>query len=63
MSATVAEFANLVLRQVADQVVTDEPTASPEATSRCGGGNQYDGHMGLRISSVFVIMIGSAFGM
>ncbi|KAJ5608832.1 Zinc/iron permease fungal/plant [Penicillium herquei] len=28
----------------------------------CSNGNGYDGHMGLRISSIFVIMIGSTFG-
>ncbi|KAI0017565.1 ZIP zinc/iron transport family [Xylariomycetidae sp. FL0641] len=28
----------------------------------CGGGNEYDGRMGLRISSIFVIMVGSFLG-
>ncbi|KAJ5751764.1 Zinc/iron permease fungal/plant [Penicillium odoratum] len=28
----------------------------------CSNGNDYDGHMGLRISSIFVILIGSTFG-
>ncbi|KAJ5805518.1 Zinc/iron permease fungal/plant [Penicillium pulvis] len=28
----------------------------------CSSGNDYDGRMGLRISSIFVIMIGSTFG-
>jgi solute carrier family 39 (zinc transporter), member 1/2/3 len=29
----------------------------------CSGGNGYDGRLGLRISSVFVIAAGSLFGM
>lgn len=29
----------------------------------CGGGNEYDGRMGLRISSIFVIGFGSMLGM
>lgn len=28
----------------------------------CDAGNEYDGRMGLRISSIFVIMVGSMFG-
>jgi zinc transporter 1/2/3 len=56
MSA-MADFANLVLRQ-ADNV---EPAA--EEKPACGGMNEYDGRMGLRIAAVFVILIGSSFGM
>lgn len=29
----------------------------------CGGGNEYDGRMGIRISSIFVIGFGSMMGM
>ncbi len=29
----------------------------------CGGGNEYDGRMGLRISAIFVIGVGSMLGM
>ncbi|GAQ07163.1 zinc-regulated transporter 1 [Aspergillus lentulus] len=32
------------------------------ATPSCNTGNEYDGRMGLRISSIFVIMVGSMFG-
>ncbi|PKX98309.1 low-affinity Zn(2+) transporter ZRT2 [Aspergillus novofumigatus IBT 16806] len=32
------------------------------ATPSCDTGNEYDGRMGLRISSIFVIMVGSMFG-
>lgn len=31
-------------------------------TIECGAGNEYDGRLGLRISSIFVIMVGSLFG-
>lgn len=57
MSATVVELANLVLRQAAV-----EPEEVEEAPPSCGGANAYDGRMGLRISSVFVILVGSSFG-
>lgn len=58
MSTTVIEFANLVLRQS-----TEDPTQiAVDAPPACGGGNSYNGRMGLRISSVFVILIGSTFG-
>lgn len=30
--------------------------------STCTGGNEFDGRIGLRISSIFVIMVGSAIG-
>ncbi|KAI5304450.1 hypothetical protein KEM56_006486 [Ascosphaera pollenicola] len=30
--------------------------------NECGGGNEYDGRQGVRISAIFAIMIGSAFG-
>lgn len=54
MSAAVVEFANLALRQSAE--------GPAEAPPSCGGGNAYNGQMGLRISSVFIILIGSTFG-
>lgn len=31
-------------------------------TIECGGGNEYDGRLGLRISSIFVILAGSLIG-
>jgi hypothetical protein len=38
-------------------------TASYTVTVECGGGNEYDGRLGLRISSIFVIGAGSLLGM
>lgn len=58
--ATPLELARLVVRQA-----TDTPAATPEedATSgTCATGNDYDGRMGVRISSIFVILIGSCLG-
>ncbi|PWY80566.1 putative plasma membrane low affinity zinc ion transporter [Aspergillus heteromorphus CBS 117.55] len=39
-----------------------EPLHTLVARDTCETGNGYNGHMGLRISSVFVILIGSTFG-
>lgn len=56
MSAAVVEFANLALRQSVAEITV------PDAPPSCSGGNAYNGQMGLRISSVFIILIGSTFG-
>ncbi|KAJ4357562.1 low-affinity Zn(2+) transporter zrt2 [Didymosphaeria variabile] len=50
------EVARLVLRQ-AEEGADDEPSPG-----HCLGNNDYDGRMGIRISSIFVILIGSLFG-
>lgn len=61
MSASVIEFANLVLRQATDPAAILDITAA-DVPPPCGGGNTYDGRLGLRISSVFVILVGSTLG-
>jgi zinc transporter 1/2/3 len=38
------------------------PQLPESVTIECDGGNEFDGRLGLRISSIFVILIGSAFG-
>ncbi|KAJ5095720.1 hypothetical protein NUU61_005076 [Penicillium alfredii] len=38
------------------------PTLFKRAGDACESGNEFDGRMGLRISSIFVIMVGSLFG-
>lgn len=48
------ELARLVLRQDAG--------SETEATPTCEGSNEYDGRMGVRISSIFVILVGSTWG-
>ena len=55
MDAATMDLARLVLRQEAAS-----PEAQPE--DECGG-NGYDGRMGVRISAIFVILVGSLFGM
>ena len=32
-------------------------------TVTCGGANEYDGRLGVRISAIFVILVGSMAGM
>ncbi|KNG47257.1 membrane zinc transporter [Stemphylium lycopersici] len=53
MAAAALDMASLVLRQ-ADTL--------PEAPVTCGGSNEYDGRMGVRISSIFAILVASSFG-
>jgi zinc transporter 1/2/3 len=60
MSGSTVEFVNLFLRQVTE---TDPAAEEVEEVPACGGANEYDGRMGLRISAVFVILAGSTFGM
>jgi zinc transporter 1/2/3 len=48
------EVARLVLRQEGD--------SEPEELVTCSGSNDYDGRMGVRISAIFVILVGSLWG-
>ena len=57
MASTAFEIARLVLRQ--DQ---GEETQPGEVITG-GSDNEYDGRMGTRVSSIFVIMVASSFGM
>ncbi|OAG10567.1 ZIP zinc/iron transport family [Paraphaeosphaeria sporulosa] len=50
------EVARLVLRQ-AEEGAEEEPSPG-----HCISSNAYDGRMGIRISSIFVILVGSMFG-
>jgi zinc transporter 1/2/3 len=56
------EAVNLLARQVAEK---EEMIQVPLAgtAGHCVAGNEYDGSMGLRISAIFVILVGSLFGM
>jgi zinc transporter 1/2/3 len=54
MEAAAMEVARLVLRQ--------DAAAESESTPVCAGSNDYDGRMGVRISSIFVIFVGSLWG-
>jgi hypothetical protein len=51
------EVARLVLRQE-----STPPAETPDEAIQCEGQNSYDGRMGVRISAIFVILVGSLFG-
>ena len=58
------ELAYVVARQA---ISTSPPTAAATAIVTTGGtgcqpNNDYDGRIGLRISAIFVILVGSSFG-
>ncbi|KAF2876919.1 putative Low-affinity zinc transporter of the plasma membrane [Massariosphaeria phaeospora] len=53
------ELARLVVRQVAEGV---EPAEEEPSPGNCSSGNEFDGRIGLRVSSLFVILIGSMLG-
>ena len=54
--ATPMDIARLLVRQ-AEEGADDEPSPG-----HCVSSNDYDGRMGIRISAVFVILIGSMLG-
>jgi zinc transporter 1/2/3 len=56
MASTALQIARLVLRQ--DQGAETQP----DEVITCGSDNEYNGRMGTRISSIFVIMVASSFG-
>jgi len=53
------DVAQLVIRQAASTTTT---TAAQSTTISCDTGNGYDGRISLRISAIFVILVGSSFG-
>ncbi|KAL7626350.1 low-affinity Zn(2+) transporter zrt2 [Parahypoxylon ruwenzoriense] len=59
LSATVGAI--LRIRQEDDSAGA-EPESGLSVSVDCDTGNEYDGRMGLRISSIFVILVGSLFG-
>ncbi|KAI1460570.1 ZIP zinc/iron transport family [Annulohypoxylon moriforme] len=50
------------LRARQDDSSADAPESGFTVTVDCDAGNDYDGRMGVRISSIFVILVGSLFG-
>ncbi|KAI9831820.1 MAG: hypothetical protein M1819_004717 [Sarea resinae] len=62
--ADLNELVYLVARQAADGVnsTTNGTAVLPDAHPSCDDGNGYNGKMGLRVSSIFVILVGSVFG-
>lgn len=59
MADIIHKTALLVLRQAADSTTSDTTTAE---TDTCDTGNNYDGRIGVRISAIFVILVGSFLG-
>ncbi|KAH7078836.1 low-affinity zinc ion transporter-like protein [Paraphoma chrysanthemicola] len=57
MDAAAMQVAHVVLRQTS---TTPENPVDESVT--CSGSNDYDGRMGVRISAIFVILVGSTFG-
>ncbi|KAI4247100.1 MAG: hypothetical protein LQ352_006223 [Teloschistes flavicans] len=55
------ELTRVVARQVAPSAITSATAAATTAAS-CDLNNKYDGRLGLRISALFVILVGSLFG-
>ncbi|KAL9030769.1 MAG: hypothetical protein Q9196_001147 [Gyalolechia fulgens] len=55
------ELTRVVARQVAPSAIISSAAAEPPAAS-CDGGNEYDGRIGVRVSAIFVILVGSLFG-
>ena len=57
----VEAIANVVVRQAAGTAAATLAAAST-AKPACSPDNDYDGRIELRISSIFVILVGSMFG-
>lgn len=51
----------LVARQVAPEAISSSAPATDE-TPACDVGNEFDGRLGVRISAIFVILVGSLLG-
>ena len=64
--ASPGDLVNVAVRQVATAAASSAAVgATPTGgdTPACSVGNGYDGRMGVRISAIFVILVGSLFGM
>ncbi|KAL9599142.1 MAG: hypothetical protein Q9219_004008 [cf. Caloplaca sp. 3 TL-2023] len=60
MAATLQEATRVLVRQVAPSAIIT--SAAAETAISCDAGNEYDGRIGVRISAIFVILVGSLFG-
>ncbi|KAI9723861.1 MAG: hypothetical protein M1835_003910, partial [Candelina submexicana] len=60
--ADLNELVYLVARQMAKGGNSSKDTPTPDpAPGTCDTGNRFDGRLGLRISAIFVILLGSLF--
>lgn len=63
--ADIGDLADVAVRQVAAaaSIAASIATSAASDTTPCSTSNDYDGRMGIRISAIFVILVGSLFGM
>lgn len=52
----------VLARQIAPDAVIESATAAAETAIACDAGNEFDGRIGVRVSAIFVILVGSLFG-
>ncbi|GAB7353680.1 hypothetical protein MBLNU459_g4086t1 [Dothideomycetes sp. NU459] len=65
MSDLATQLAYLVVRQAADNGTSSETTTTTteqSAPGHCDTGNDFDGRIGVRVSAIFVILVGSFLG-
>ncbi|KAL8722281.1 MAG: hypothetical protein Q9181_007521, partial [Wetmoreana brouardii] len=55
------EVTRVIARQVAPSAIITSAAAETTAAG-CDAGNEFDGRLGVRISAIFVILVGSLFG-
>ena len=58
----VADFPVLLGRQALVTAAASTAAAAQSTAAGCDTGNEYDGRIGVRISAIFVILIGSTLG-
>ncbi|TKX21026.1 zinc-regulated transporter [Elsinoe australis] len=63
-SETIQRLVWHVIRQASDETATSSDVApdTPEAPPACETGNEYNGRLGVRISAIFVILVGAWLG-
>ncbi|KAL8708625.1 MAG: hypothetical protein Q9220_006561 [cf. Caloplaca sp. 1 TL-2023] len=59
---TLPEATLVLARQVVPSAITTSAAAALTSAPSCDSGNEFDGRLGVRISAIFVILIGSFFG-
>ena len=63
MSELTTRLAYLVVRQAVDEGNSSQTTSADDDTAgQCDSGNDFDGRLGIRISAIFVILVGSFLG-
>lgn len=61
--SVVQQVVDVVARQAYQTVAaTSEAAAAAASKPACSTGNDFDGRIGVRISAIFVILVGSSFG-